>query len=419
MSLPDRTVLDNGAVLIAQPLPSNPFVAFRGSVPAGLAAEANEPGLATFVSHLLLSGTRRMGGRKLVDRLESLGATLEFHAMEEVLLFQGRCTRRTAVETVRILLECLFQPAFPPKEVERVRAELLNELRIQRDDTRYRAARGLANIVFPKGHPYGREPRGDASHLKRIRRPDVVAFHEAHIGSDGLILAITGDVDRVLVEEAVARSLSKVPATNEPPASIPPPAGYRPRTESIPMPHKSQVDIAVGGPAVPRRHGDFYALHLANLLFGRIGLMGRIGRNLRDEQGLAYYAFSDLDARSVGGMWSVAAGVNPANLEKVLQGVRAEMERLRAEPFGLEEIRDGKDNQVGSLIVSLERNAEVAAELHRMEYFGLGMDFLEHYADIVRELPDDAVRSVAQKYFAPADASVVVAGPLRKARVSL
>ncbi len=57
MNLPDRTVLDNGAVLISQALPSNPFVAFRGSVPAGMSAEADGHGVAEFLSHLLLSGT--------------------------------------------------------------------------------------------------------------------------------------------------------------------------------------------------------------------------------------------------------------------------------------------------------------------------------------------------------------------------
>src|SRR5207247_2622419 len=78
---------------------------------------------------------------------------------------------------------------------------------------------------------------------------------------------------------------------------------------------------------------DYYALNLANLLFGRIGLYGRLGRNLRDEQGLAYYAFTGLDARTAGGIWSISAGVNPANLEKAAQSIRAELDRLQADPF--------------------------------------------------------------------------------------
>ena len=126
MNLPDRTVLGNGAVLVSSALRSNPFVAFRGSVPAGVAAEGDAHGVAEFTSRLLLSGTRRMSAAKLADRLEGIGATLEFRNGEELLSFQGRCTRDTTAETIRILVECLARPAFPAREIDRVRKELEN-----------------------------------------------------------------------------------------------------------------------------------------------------------------------------------------------------------------------------------------------------------------------------------------------------
>src|SRR3989441_695512 len=419
VNLPDRTVLENGAVLLSHALPSNPFIAFRGSVPAGVAAEGSDQGVAEFTSRLLLNGTRTMSAAKLADRLEGIGATLEFHGGEEVLTFQGRCTRETAAETVRILVECLARPTFPPKEIERVRGELLNDVRMEADDTRTRAFRELARLVFPKDHPYGRDPKGGESRIRRIRRGDIVSFHEAHVGPEGLILAATGDVDRTLLDDAIATPLSRLRGDEGGPPAIPPPPPHRPGTGWIPMPHKTQVDVAIGAPGVPRPHADYYALNLANLLFGRIGLYGRLGRNLRDEQGLAYYAFSSLDARTAGGMWSISAGVNPANLGKAIESIRSELDRLRTEPFTLDEIRDGKDNQVGSLIVSLERNAEVASELHRMEYYGLGMDFLERYPDVIGDLTGERVRDVARKYFLPSASSMVIAGPVGRARFRL
>jgi zinc protease len=416
--LPDRTVLNSGAVLVSQALPSNPFIAFCGSVPAGTTAEGREFGVAEFTARLLLSGTRRLSAAKLSDRLEGIGATLEFHISQEVLVFSGRCTRETVAETVRILVDCLSQPTFPLKEVERIRGELLNDHRIEQDDTRQRAYRELAQILFSKDHPYGRDPKGGVERIRRIRRSDLVAFHEAHIGPDGLILAITGDLDRNLMETAVASPMAKLRGEAEPVPPAPPPP-CKPRNATIPMPHKSQADIVVGAPAIPRRHDDYYPLLLANLLFGRIGLFGRLGTNLRDELGLAYYAYSSLDARSVGGMWSINAGVNPSNLARAVEGIRKEMDRLRSEPFTSAEIADGRDNQVGSLTVSLERNAEVAAELHRMEYYGLGMDFLERYADLIQGVPDVDIRSAAVRYFVPDLSSMVIAGPVGRTRLTL
>src|SRR5207249_7010212 len=99
-----------------------------------------------------------------------------------------------------------------------------------------------------------------------------------------------------------------------------------------------------------------------------------------------------------GGMWSISAGVNPANLAKAIESIRSELDRLRTEPFTLEEIRDGKDNQVGSLIVSLERNAEVASELHRMEYYGLGMDFLERYPELIADRSEEHTSELQSRF---------------------
>ena len=418
MTLPDRAVLDNGAVVISQPLPSNPFIAFRGSVPAGTASEGNAFGVAEFASRLMLSGTKRTSAARLADRLEGIGATLEFHSSQELLVFSGRCTRETVAETVRLLVECLAQPAFPAREVERVRGELLNDHRIEEDDPRQRAYRELLRIVFPKDHPYGRDPKGGVERIRRIKRSDLVSFQEDHVGPDGLIFAVTGDVDRHLVEAAVATPLARFRGeASAARAPVPPP--YRARSVRIPMPHKSQADIVVGAPAVPRRHAEYYPLLLANLLFGRIGLFGRLGTNLRDELGIAYYAYSSLDARTAGGMWSINVGVNPSNLARAVEGVRHEMDRLRTEPFPAGEIENGKTNQVGSLVVSLERNAEVASELHRMEYYGLGMDFLERYGEIIQALTDEEVRAAAIKYFRPAESSMVIAGPVGRTRLAL
>src|SRR2546429_5518909 len=419
MNLPDRTVLGNGAVLVSASLPSNPFVAFRGSIPAGVAAEGESHGVAEFTSRLLLSGTRHRTAAKLADRLEGIGATLEFHNGDEVLSFSGRSTRNTARETVRILVECLSEPTVPEREIERVRGELLHDLRIEADDTHLRAMRELERFVFPNDHPYGRDPKGGADRVRRIRRRDLVAFHEAHVNPEALILAVTGDVDRRLMEDAIAEPLSRLDTSSEGVPAIPPPRPHKPRRPSLPMPHKSQSDIIVGGPAAPRRHDDYYALNLANLLFGRIGLYGRLGRNLRDEQGLAYYAFASLDAKTAGGMWSLAAGANPANLSKATRSIREELDRLQTDPFHSDEVRDGKDNQVGSLIVSLERNAEVASELHRMEYYGLGIAFLERYPEVIGDLTGERVRDVARKYFLPSASSMVIAGPVGRARFRL
>ena len=72
----------------------------------------------------------------------------------------------------------------------------------------------------------------------------------------------------------------------------------------------------LGVPGFARASPDFYAAMMADLILGRLGLMGRLGATLRDEEGLAYYVYSQAQAGLLAGPWAVRAGVNPKNLDR-------------------------------------------------------------------------------------------------------
>ncbi len=408
---PQKTVLDNGVRVISQRMPSNPFVAFSGSIWAGAASEKKR-GVADFTSRLLLSGTKSRTGTSLAESIESLGATLDFRTAEETMHFFGRCLRSSTPKLFTILVDCLSNPRFPRPELERIRGEILDEIRKDMDHTGRRAIRELLGSVYPN-HPYGRDPRGEVSDVKKVKHRDIVSFHSEHYGPDGMIVVLSGDVDDKFVAKEVSPVLTTFSGDSSEPKLRAPTSGKK-ISKVIPMPHKSQADIIIGLRTIPRHHDDYYALSMVNLLFGRIGMYGRLGFNIRDTQGLAYYSYSNLDTKKLAGNWNIIVGVNPGNLQRAIDSIGKEIERLHKEPLTEEEIAQGKDNQVGALKVSLERNAEMAAELYRIEYFGLGLDFLERFPDIVKGLTTEQIHKAAEKYIKAKNCSIVVAGPIEK-----
>ena len=60
---------------------------------------------------------------------------------------------------------------------------------------------------------------------------------------------------------------------------------------------------------------DYLPAQLANSILGEFGMMGRIGKSVREEKGLAYYAYSRLGGGHGPEPWSVSAGVNPENVD--------------------------------------------------------------------------------------------------------
>jgi zinc protease len=177
------------------------------------------------------------------------------------------------------------------------------------------------------------------------------------------------------------------------------------------MADKSQSDLVLGWPAMRRLDPDFDGGRLANTVLGVFGMMGRLGMVVRERNGMAYYAYSRLSVDRHPGVWTAAAGVNPANISRALEAILTEIRRLRDEPVPADELEDSKRYLVGSLPLQLETNDGVASLLVDLEWQQLGLDYVQRYADIINGLTAEQVQAAAQKYLDPENYVLAIAGP--------
>ena len=412
----ERAQLANGAVLLGQARPAEPAVSVRVRVEAGAVVEpAASGGTATMTARMLTRGGGGLTATAINELTDSLGASISSDAGRRSAELSFRCLSEDLPAMLGLAGRLLRHPDFPPDELEKVRDQLLVGIRESENDTRATADRLLRRSVYPEPNPLGRRVAGDAESVRGIVRDDLATFHHAAYAPSRTTVAVVGGVPsfvaaREMVDEAFGpwtgagtRSESGVPGVSVV-------AGEPSRVESE-IAGKVQADVAIGWPTIPRSHPDYYALDLANLVLGRLGLMGRLGANVRDRQGLAYYAFSQIEADREGSLWTARAGVDPANIDRAVAAVRDEVARLRADGVTDEELDDAKNFLVGILPLTLETNDGVAATLLNIEYFGLGLDYLDRYPSIVRALTADDVRTAAQRHLDEARTVVAVAKP--------
>ena len=183
------------------------------------------------------------------------------------------------------------------------------------------------------------------------------------------------------------------------------------RERFVPMPGKTQADIVLGRAGPPRAAEDFLHARLANTILGVFGMMGRLGANVRDQQGLAYYVYSGLQGGLGPGPWLVRAGVNPANVQQAITSIRDEIRRLLAEPLPADELTDNKRFMIGSMPILLETNAGVASSILDMELYQLGLDYLQRYPELISAITAEQVQAAARKYLNPDEYALAVAGP--------
>jgi zinc protease len=184
------------------------------------------------------------------------------------------------------------------------------------------------------------------------------------------------------------------------------------KRRSVNIAGKAQADLVIGAPGPTRPSPDFMAAALGNNILGQFGMMGRIGHAVREQAGLAYYAYSSLSAGIGPGPWYVAAGVAPPDVEEAIALIYQEIGDFTSQPVSQEELEDSQAHFIGSLPLSLESNAGIASALVRLERFHLGLDYYQRYADLVRSVNVKQVLLAAQSYLAVESLGVAVAGSL-------
>ncbi len=414
-----RVTLPNGITVLARANFNSPSVVISGYLQTGSLYEPDEKlGLASFSAAALMTGTGGADGtsprshQDLFDVLETAGASLGFDAATHTLGVSGRALSEDLDLLLDLAAECLRYPTFLPEEVERLRAQILTGLALRDQDPD-----SVASLTFDKliygDHPYARSDEGEPHTIRAITRDDLLAFHARTYGPRGMVLSIVGSVDPARAVEKVAETFGAWSNPLQPEIATLP--EIRPLTETkrqhIFMPGKSQTSLLMGVVGPARNTPGFLAASIGNNILGQFGMYGRIGESVREQAGLAYYAYSTLSGGVGPGPWLIAAGVAPEDVDEAIELIQEEIVHFVAEGVTDEELADTKANYVGRLPLSLEANAGVAGALLNIERHHLGLDYYRTYADRINAVTKEEVVEVARHYLDVERMGVASAGP--------
>lgn len=408
-----REILPNGITVLSRPNFNSPSVVISGYFASGALFESDEKlGLADFACSALTRGTVKRDMQKIFDALESVGAGFGYDSGTYTSSFSGRSLAEDLPLLLDILSETIQFPAFPTAQVERLRAQLLTGLSIRAQDTADMSDLVFNEILF-EGHPFARPEDGWPHTIQSITRKDLQEFHRRTFGPRGMVIAVVGAVEPKRAVDFVQHALGdwKNPTQAER-GEIPdqkPPRRMKRRVHKIAG--KAQSDLVIGTIGPRRRDSDFMAASLGNSILGQFGMMGRIGEVVREKAGLAYYASSSLSAGTGPGIWSVSAGVGPANVQKAADLIISELKRFVGKGVTKQELSDNQNQYVGRLPLTLESNGGVAGALLNIERNGLGLDYYRQYADKVRAVKRQDVQAAAEKYIDPERLVIAIAGP--------
>ncbi len=414
-----RTTRSDGLVIARQSPPAaSPSFSATYLAPAGYSYDpADRGGIALLTNLLVTSGAGTRDRVTLARDLDRMGATLETRCHPESAEMTVWGPQEAFAPLLSILADAVHRPRFAANDLDRVRRQLVERQLRELAQPDSRAERELFRSIFPSGHPYRETGVGTRRSVARLRRGDVTRFHRDHFTAAGSLVVVTAPQSLASVVSLVNRRFHDFGRETAPPAPAMPVA--RPPTSptrSIEMPGRSQVEILVGGPSIARSSEDYPGAFLANEILGDRPLLSRLFQRVRESEGLAYHASSELEAMRWGGYWIARAGTGPERSSKVLTTLAAEIERIRSELVPAKELEQIRESAIGELPLGLETTAGAHDLAVDLTYNGLAPDHLRTWPARLRALRPSEVRRSAEIAMDRIGACTVVAGPRRPAR---
>jgi zinc protease len=400
-----REILPNGLRVIVRELRGAPVVALNLWVGTGSADDPDElSGLAHFIEHMLFRPGSTPGAVHLAETVHDAGGYLNAetgcdHTVYYQVVPPGRWRDVLAAQA-----EAIVRPAFDPDAVEDERSVIIEEARGAEADPASFLWRRLMETTF-QNHPCRRPVVGTEPTLAGITPDDLRQHHRRHYVPGNMVQVVVGDVDADRVVAAAEGALGAVAggALERPPVLEEPPTDIRARRYAGPW-EQSSLSIAFHAP--PVLHPDTPALDVACGLLG-VGRSSRLRKALQTSAGLVTNVRSGVIAYRDIGAATVGADVVGSDVDPAVEGVLAELERMRAEPAGADELDKMRSRLEAGYVLEHETSGSIASGLGLFETLGDYQHFEDYIDRLAAVTPDDVLR-VARDYLDPRTASVVV-----------
>ncbi len=392
-----KTVLDNGIRLIIKENRSIPVVSIQLSLLGGVRFEQEtQSGINQFAAVLVTKGTKNRNSLEIGKKVERMAGSLSGFSGSNSFGLTFTFLSQHVQEAFDLLTEVVRHPSFDPGEVEKRRRLVLASIQQQEDDLGYLVFKLFRKTLFEK-HPYRMDTSGTLDSIQKMTPGDLKEYYQHLLAPENMVITVVGDVDEKEVVLAVQKGFGDLKKGIFLPPAVPqePPLQKTRRTEVFKP--KEQAHFVLGFLGTSFHHKDRYALEVLDAALSGQG--GRLFRELRDKESLAYALDFVSRPNYDPGYIGVYMGTHPKKLEAAVKAVLRELKKVKEDGLTVEEVDRAKKYLVGNFEIGLQTNGAQAGQMSLDELYGLGFDHYQKYPQEIQKVTKDDVNRVAVRYF--------------------
>ncbi len=385
-----------------------PFTALSIRFQGGTSLDAEDKrGATNLMTALIEEGAGEMDAQGFAAARDGLAAEFRFSSNLDGVSVRARFLTDNRDASIDLLRQALNAPRFDDDAVERVRGQVLANLRSESKDPGAMAGQALSARMFP-GHVYGLPTDGTIDSVTALTRSDIVAAHKNALARDRMTVAASGDITAeqlgILLDELLGALPASGPALPER-AQIAAQQGLA--VQDFPGP---QAVVVFAAPGIRFDDPDYFAAVVMNEVLGGDRFGSRLMDELREKRGLTYGVGTSLavydQAELISG--SFATGVDTAG--EAVKVLREEWARMATNGITDPELEAAKRYLTGSYPLRFDGNGAIAGIMVGMQTLGLTPDYPKTRNAKVEAVTAQDVARVAARLMDPSRLFVMVVG---------
>ncbi len=406
---PEKFTLSNGLKVVVIEDRRFPTVSLRLGFRFGDADDpAGSVGVNSAMAALITEGTENYTSRELAEKIDSLGADVAVGTGFDNTIMSAASLSVHFEELIELMSEILFRPVFPDKELDLYKQNAIEGLKYQRSQPDFLADEQVSKIVFGK-HPYSVNSPHE-SDFTSLNRDDIVAAYKRGIIPNNAVLVSVGDLSAAELRSRLEVEFAGWVAGDLPERNFPKPPVRAERSLTIvDRPGSTQANIVLSNLAIKRNDSDYFPFLLMNQVLGA-GASSRLFMNLREEKGYTYGAYSRIYARRLAGSFEATSEVRTSVTGESLKEFFYELERIRNEKVGEDELNDAKNFLAGVFPIRAETQSGLIGLVAAQQLHGLPDDYLDTYRENIRAVTAAEILEAANKYVHPDSLAMVIVG---------
>jgi len=412
------TKLKNGVPVYFLENHEYPTILLIGYIETGRMEEENlHPGIRQMTEALMVRGTAKRTYEELLEERSFTPYQIDISQSWNKIIFQGYGLTKDFDKILQANFEIITQPTFPESEIEKVRPSLIKAAKEYKETDRMKAFYAMFEKVF-EDHQYSLPYGGDAETYKILTSADLKKFYDKYYSPDNLKLVIVGDFNKkemlTKLNDTYGSWKHKSGDQHLPFQKAKAIKGKSVYVYGNPDYKQCRVDLAFnpieGGIKVD--NPDIQALKLLESILCGSSLTSRMGKELRDKQGLSYGITSNLWIRDYGGYWNIRTELDKANLSKMIHGIFNEIEKVQKEGVTDEELEKAKARSIAMLTMNTRTPDEMGSVIFDLIQDKKPLDYFDQSKQRILAVSKADIQRVAKKYLDTQNYILAVSGDI-------